>query len=203
MAIATDAVLKAVVSMALPNSVVAQNVFWCTFDNDGTSADEEDVTDDLETWLEGVYANLLAQLSTGWSLTQLDAYVRDAVEDDFDEIGTSFLTGVGTDASQLLPHGAAALTRIQTVNPDVQGKKFWAGMTEGQNGTGNLTAAVITALGLANADWATAFTGAQTGSGFTPGVWSIAKTAFFAFANEQIINTFWGYQRRRKPGVGI
>jgi hypothetical protein len=203
MALSTNDILKVVVSIAFPESVVAQNVFWVLFENDGGSAAEDDVLDDLETWVEGIYANLLSKWDTETSLDELHAYVYDSSEDDFDEVGSRSLTGVGITALDFLPHGTAAVTNAKTANPDVQGRKFWGGFTEGANNNGAVDSATLTAIALADADWVTDFTGAQTGSGFDPGVYSLTKSTFYGFTGDTVLNTVWGYQRRRKPGVGI
>lgn len=203
MALATDTILKVVVSMVLPESVVAQNIFWALFENTGSSADEDDVMDDLEDWIEGIYDNLLIKLDTEFSLDDIAVYRYDSGEDDFDEVGQASVTGVGLVNLDLLPHGAALVTNANTENSDVQGRKFWTGFTEGANNNGQVDSAIVANIVLAVSDWVSTFVGAATGSDFTPGVYSLTRKAFYPFNGDSTINLVWGYQRRRKPGVGI
>ena len=203
MALSTNDILRVVVSLVLPDSVVAQNIFWVLFDNDGTSTDEDDVLDDLEDWIEGIYDNTKGSVSTAVSLDDMKVYVYDSVDDDFDEVGDRTVTTVGTSGTELLPHGVAVVTNIGTTNPDVQGRKYWAGFTEGLNDDGYIVSTAVASFALQAGDVITPFTGAATGSTFTPGVYSITRSAFFASNGEAGTNLLLGYQRRRKPGVGI
>jgi hypothetical protein len=203
MAIATDAILRVVANLAFPESVVAQNIFYAVFSNDGTSADEEDVVEDLAVWIEDFYQAIVTYLVNDVSLTGITVYVLDEAELDWDEVGDFTLSVTGTDGTDYLAHGTAALMHANTVNPDVRGSKYVGLFGEGSNLDGGLTTAAGTALSNAFLAWVTAFTGAQTGSEFVPGVWSPTKSGFFSTNGNGFLNTFWAYQRRRKPGVGI
>ena len=203
MALAANDILKVVVSLAFPDSVVAQNIFWTLFEADGSSVDDDDVLDDLETYVEAIYANILGALSDLVSLDDMKVYVYDSVGADFDEVGDRTVTGVGTLATHMLPHGVAAVSNIGTTDPDVQGRKFWGGLGEDASEDGYVSAPSAAAFALCVGDWMTPFTGANTGSGFIPGVWSVVNTLFYASNAEGSTNLLLGYQRRRKPGVGI
>ena len=201
--LATDTILKIVVSMLLPESVIAQNVFWALFENTGGSADEDDVMDDLADWVEAVYSDFLIKLDTEWSLDDIAVYQYDAGDDDFDEVGKQSVTGVGLVALDFLPHGAAIVTNANTTDSDVQGRKFWTGFTEGANANGLVDGAMFAAIALVVDEWISPFVGAATGSDFVPGVYSLTRAAFSAFNQDSTFNIPWGYQRRRKPGVGM
>lgn len=203
MALSTNDILKVVVSMALPDSVVAQQVFWLLFENTGGSADEDDVIDDIEDYVEGMYGRILGTWSDLVSLDEMKVYVYDSTDDDFDEVGGSVITGVGTQATELQAHGLAIVSNALTTDPDVYGRKFWPGICEGFVADGYLASPGIAPYALATGDWITNFTGATSGSDFQPGVYSLTKTAFFAFGDDVTTNLLLGYQRRRKPGVGI
>ena len=203
MAISGGTILKVVVSLAFPSSVVAQNVFWTLYTASGSDHSDNAVLNDLETWVEAIYAELLDLMHTNVSLDNMKVYQYDVSEDDFDEVGEEALVGVGTDAADYLPLGVAAVTNANTEDPDVQGRKFWGGFTEQENVSGGLTAAALVAVAAAVVEWVTPFTGASTGSGFNVGVWSPTKGTFNDFTGASFINADFGYQRRRKPGVGI
>lgn len=201
--LAANDILKVVVALAYPDSVVAQNIFWILFDGDGTSLDVDDVLDDLETWVEAMYAIILSAESTQVSLDDMTAYVYDASEDDFDEVGSRTVTGVGTSAVEYLPQGIAVVQNGNTVDADVQGRKFWGGLTEATQDDGGLAAGQLANFAALGLEWVSPFIGADTGSGFTPGVYSLTKSAFKNFSGVVATNLTMGYQRRRKPGVGI
>lgn len=203
MAIATNAILRAVLSLALPDSVIAQNVFYAMFDNDGGSDDDDDVIDDLVDWIEDIFSSMLGAMSSQASLSDLKVYVYDSVGGDWDEVGTGIPAGVGTGVADMVPHGVAGLMHGYTTNPDVVGSKFLTGIQDTSVADSDITAGVLTNIVLAGADWLADFTGAATGSNFNPGVWSVTKTAFYEFQDKLVVNGQVAYQRRRKPGVGI
>lgn len=203
MSLQANDILKVVVALAFPDSVVAQNIFWVLFEADGTSTDEDDVLDDLETWTEAIYDELVGLMSVDAQMDQMTVYVYDAVEDDFDEVGDRTVSGVGVAADEYLPLGVAAVSNAGTVDPDVKGRKFWGGLTEASNDDGGIASAAAGNFSLAVTEWITSFTGSATGSGFVPGVYSLTKSSFKAFEGGGETNLVYGYQRRRKPGVGI
>lgn len=203
MAVATDAILKTVISMLLPESVIAQNVFYCLFKNTGTSDDEADVLLDLVDWMENIYQNQNTLVVSTAVLGGLTAYFRDVPGGDWDEIGSESVTDGFVGSSEMLPHGVAAISHARTTNPDVQGSKFWPGLVEGWQDQSVLGGGAMTLYLAAAADWITDFVGSATGSDFEPGVWSPTDLVFYHFSGSIIQNAYLGYQRRRKPGVGI
>lgn len=203
MALQANDILKVVLSLAFPDSVVAQNVFWVLFEADGGSADEQDALNDLEDWIEGMYTRIISNVADRVTLDDIKVYVYDSVDEDFDEVGDETVAVAFSNGNEMLPHGMAAVSNASTVDPDVQGRKYWGGFCEDYNDDGYLTGTLIANLALATGDWITPFTGGATGSGFIPGVWSPTRVAFRAFDDDTTTNLVWGYQRRRKPGVGI
>lgn len=203
MALSTNDILKVVVSLAFPESVVAQNIFWVLFDNDGPSADEDDVLDDMEEWIEDLYTQIISKISDEITMDDLKVYVYDSSEDDFDEVGDRALSVNFNQTADFLPLGVAVLQRANTVNPDVQGRKYWGGLCEVHNTAGRLEASAVADFILAGSAWIAPFVGTETGSTFTPGVYSLTKSAFYAFGEDLLTNLVLSYQRRRKPGVGI
>lgn len=203
MSVPTDAIIKTVISILLPESVIAQNVFYCLFKNSGGSDAEADVLLDLVDWMENIFQNINAQVVLTASLAGLTAYLRDVPGGDWDEIGSESVTDGFSGVSEMLPHGVAPISHARTTNPDVQASKFWAGLVEGWQDQSVLSPGAMVQFLAAAADWITDFTGTATGSDFEPGVWSPTDLVFYHFSGSIIQNAYLGYQRRRKPGVGI
>lgn len=203
MALQANDILKVVVSLAFPESVVAQNIFWTLFEADGSSVDDDDVLDDMEEWIEALYTRIIAKVSDEIEMDDLKVYVYDSGDDDFDEVGDRALEVNFNQTTDFLPLGVAVLQRANTVNPDVQGRKYWGGLCEAHNLQGRLEASAVADFVLAGSDWIAPFTGTATGSGFIPGVYSLTQSQFYAFGPDLLTNLVLSYQRRRKPGVGI
>ncbi len=203
MAVADGAILRIVASLLMPENVIAQNVFYAVFTDNGTSDDEDDVVDDLATWIEDMYTTLAGQVADEVSVTGIKVYNYDVIDDDWDEVGDAVITFTFTSGSDMLVHGVALVVHAKTTDPDVQAAKFIAGLSEPTTVDGLFTAAVLADVVDFAVDWTTPFVGAITGALFGPGVWSVANQNFFLFSGTEVINAIPGYQRRRKPGVGI
>jgi hypothetical protein len=203
MAVADGAILRIVASLLFPESVIAQNVFYAVFTDTGTSDDEQDVVDDLATWIEAVYDTINAQISDLVALTGLKVYVYDSIDDDWDEVGDAVLTDAFEAASEMLPHGVAYLCHAKTTDPDVQASKFIGGMAEQTSEDGTWSSSTMTNFALFGAEWVGTFVGGITGADFAPVVWSTAQGVAKLFSGTIILNATPAYQRRRKPGVGI
>lgn len=203
MAVPDGTILRVVASLLFPESVIAQNIFYAVFADTGGSDDDDDVISDLADWIEAIYDELAAEIQLDVQLTDIKVYFYDAGDDDWDELGADVLSDSFTGADEMLPHGVAAIQHAKTTNPDVQASKYWGGLDEGAQNKSILSANTITALTAAGLEWVTAFVGAATGADFGPGVWSPTKVNFFLFNGVYVTNGYMGYQRRRKPGVGI
>ena len=203
MAVANGAILRIVVSLLFPENVIAQNVFYAIFQDTGASNDEDDVITDLGTWIEDMYDTMANQLSLDTSLTGHKVYVYDSGDADWDEVGDGLLSDSFAGAGDILPHGVSLVMHAKTTDPDVQAAKFIGGMNEATTTDGLFIAGPLAAAVLFAVDWSTDFVGAATGGDFEVGVWSVKNTAFYNFSGVEVINVIPGYQRRRKPGVGI
>jgi hypothetical protein len=95
------------------------------------------------------------------------------------------------------------LITCQTTDPDVQGKKYVAGLSEGHCDDGLWQSGLVSALSDAAEDWLTAFVGAVSSADWQPGVWSPTRTNFYAATGSYAVPTIPAYQRRRKRGVGV
>ena len=201
--IADKAILRVVATLLFPDSVVAQNVFYVMFNDDGTSADEEDVLDDLVDWIEGAYDTIKTYLVSAITMDDIHVYVRDTGENDWDEVGVKDVNVTMSGGSDMIPHGVAALLHMGTTDADVTGSKFIGGIIDNSLTTSDFTSGVLTALALWGLEWVGNFVGTATAATFNPGVFSVAKNAFFVSDQIGLLNAQCAYQRRRKPGVGI
>jgi hypothetical protein len=203
MSVTEGTILRIVASILFPDSVIMQNVFHVALSSLVGDGDPDDITLDLEDYVSQIYQNFNNQLSDELTGDEVKCYEYDAVDDDFDEIGTGSLDITPIGSADYLPHGVALVNNIYTLDPDVQGRKFWGGFTEASQADGDWNAAILTAAAAAAVDMVSQYTGAETGSTYTPGVWSPTRTSFYAKSGVVAIPATVGYQRRRKPGVGI
>lgn len=203
MTIVTGDILRVVASMLWLDGNVNQNVFNCLISGGGGPWVDQDVLDDAEAWLDNMYANLTAHTSDSLDGNEALVYKYDAVGLDWDEVGSNLWTWDPAAASDELPRGVAALVRLWTTDPDVQGKKYIPGMLEANTTDGLFGASLVTALLLFAADWVNPFVGATTGATFTPGVWSVVQSALLLGVSHVATSTIPAYQRRRKRNVGI
>lgn len=202
MAVADQTILRVVPSLILPDNVVAQNVFYCRFNDDGSSTDEEDVSDDAVDWVDDIYGEMSSAISTDLTPDICKVYFYDSVGEDWDELGSSLLSFTPSASGDPLPHGTAALVHALSTDPDVRASKYFAGFTEAHHDSLRWTAGTLTQLANAGLEWGADHIGGATGATFNPGVWSIRLGAFLLLNQDLIVNAIAAYQRRRKPGVG-
>lgn len=203
MAVVTGDILRIVASMLWTDGNINQNVFNAQITGGGGPWDDQDVTDDAEDWLDNMYLNMTPSCSDEFDGNEVIVYKYDAIGDDWDEVASQTWTWNPTAADDQLPRGVAGLVRLWTTDPDVQGKKYIPGMTEGTVTDGLVNAANLVAMLAFGADWYLPFVGATTGATFTPGVWSVVDTVFRAGVDHIAANAIMSYQRRRKRNVGI
>lgn len=203
MAVADDSVLRVVASMLWTDGEVNQNVYNCLISGGGGPYVDQDVADDMEDWLDNMYANLTSSCSDALDGNETIVYKYDPVDADWDEVTSNAFTWNPSAAVDQLPRGVALLVRLWTTDPDVQGKKYLPGLVETNVTDGLFSGAIITnALAFA-ADWYLPFVGAASGATFTPGIWSVLNSLFWAGVNHIAVSAIPAYQRRRKNNVGI
>lgn len=196
-------ILRVVASMLWSDGNVNQNVFNCLVSGGAGPYTDQDIADDMEDWLDNMYANLTTSCSDELDGNEVLVYKYDAGDDDWDEVTSNAWVWDPTSGSDELPRGVAGLARLWTTDADVQGKKYLPGITEGGFVDGLISGGVLTAMLAFAADWYTPFVGSASGATFTPGIWSIANLAFYAGVNHIAANAIAAYQRRRKRNVGI
>lgn len=203
MSILEGTILRVVASLVFPDDVIMQNVFHIVLTNIVGSGDEDDVTTDLEEYAQLIYDELEGSMSDQMAGSEIKCYEYDSIDDDWDEIGTGALVIVGGGSADFMPHGTALLQLFYTLDPDVQGRKFWGGLTESSHADGDWTAGVIASAVLAAAEIVGTFVGTGTGNSYQPGVWSPTNGLMVVYSGVVATPAVVAYQRRRKPGVGI
>lgn len=203
MTIQDGEILRVVASMLWGDGNVNQNVFNCIVSGGSPPFTDDDVIEDMEDWLDNMYQNITNQTHTNLEGNEVIVYKYDSVDDDWDEVGSDAWVWNPSGAGDELPRAVAALVRLWTVDPDVQGKKYLPATIESILTNGLWTAGAITNFLAFAADWWQPFVGATSGATFTPGIWSVVNTAFFAAIDHIATTTIPAYQRRRKRNIGI
>lgn len=203
MAISEGTVLRLVAGMLFPDNVVAQMVFHLVATDLSGGDDDATVVSDLKAYARLGLVDLIADIASDMACDEVVVYEYDPVDEDFDEVGRDDYTVIFTGAGDHLPHGVAAIINFLTTDPDVQGRKFIPGMIEGNSTDGGWVASLIANLVLAGVSWSEQYTDATSGNVYTPAVWSPTNLNAFGMIGHGAVSTIPGYQRRRKPGVGI
>lgn len=203
MSVADNTVLRAVASFLWTDGNVNQNVYNCKVTGAGAPWDDQDIIDDIEDWLDDMYANMTTTMSDEINGNEVIVYKYDPVGADWDEVGSNAWSYNPSNVTDELPRGVAGLVRLWTVDPDVQGKKYIPGLTEISLVEGLWSSGLIVSLLALAADWYLPFTGTASGASFTPGIWSVASSVFQAAVDHIAASTIPAYQRRRKRNVGI
>lgn len=203
MSISVGDILRVVATAVWLDGNLNQNVFNAVIGGTGGPYTDGDIVDDALEWVEDMYANLVGNMSDEIDGSQIQVYVYDPIDDDWDEVGTSSWTFNPTAALEQLPRGVAALINAKTTDPDVNGKKYCGGLTEAAATDGLWSAGTITQLLGFAATWYTAFAGGTSGASWVPAIWSPTATNAFALSGDVITPTIPAYQRRRKRGVGV
>lgn len=203
MSVVTGDILRIVASMLWTDGNVNQNVYNAIVTGGGGPWDDSDIVDDAEDWLDTMYANMTTYCSDELDGNEVLVYKWDSVNEDWDEVGSQSWTWNPSAATEQLPRGVAALIRLWTDDPDVQGKKYIPGITEGHLTDGLFVSGVITYLLAMAADWYLPFSGVVTAATWTPAIWSVVGKVAEAAVDHFATSTIPAYQRRRKRNVGI
>lgn len=203
MSIVDGTVLRVVASMLFPDSVIAQNIFHLVATDLAGGNDAEDVVADMEEYIDEIYANLVSQMADSITAGEIKVYEYDPVDDDFDEVGTGAGSFSPTSTGEMLPHGVALVQNFFTIDPDVTGRKYWGGLTESAQDEGTWSSTPLNAAIAAAADIVATFISTALSNEYAPVVWSPTGTVAKPYSGTVTTNAICGYQRRRKPGVGV
>lgn len=199
-------ILRATLSFTIQDASVANLVhhFRVTV---GTETDYTLIANAIETALELGYAAIEVHMSTAISPVSLDLSEWDFVDNEWD--GKASVAATVPDGAHIggqLPSGIAIVMRWPTDELRRQARKFVPGAVEGDSNENqlnalSLTEAVISAALLNNDITAGALT--LRPCTFNDTVLSPRFETASDFSTTSIVNTFYGYQRRRQPGAGI
>lgn len=203
MSITSGDVLRMVVSIIWTDGNIMQNVFNAVVTGGGSPWDDADIVLDAISWAEDLYFNITGKISDECDGSQVQVYVYDSVDDDWDEVGSGVFTWNPSGATEQIPRGVAGLINLKSSDPDISGKKYLGGLVEGAFIDGLLSASTVTDMASFAVDWWAGFVGTDSGADWAPGIWSVAETVFKLAGTTAIIPTIPAYQRRRKRGVGI
>lgn len=193
-------IIRAAVSVSMPNASVAQLVFWWVVSNQ--SIGNDDVVDLIEDWFVNTFVDGIKSMMAD-SVTYVDAEIDRMFTSGTvaENLGTAIIGVSGSEASQAVSAAVAAYMRADTANPKTRGSKYIPGLCEEKIADGALTASALTDLGIALLDY---LSDIEDGAGglLVPGVLSRTAEAFVPFLGTGSITDVPAYQRRRKPNVG-
>lgn len=198
--IVIDAVIKFTITINMPLATIAQMVYHYLVTSAG-SATVAEVSDRFNDQVETAFAFIESILPTNVDWAETDMAIYNPATEQFDGVYTRALTGTqGTSANEMGSHGVAAVLRHPTLLARRQGRKFVPGIVETSITDSVIAAAALAALGNYGVEMADPI--GTLGTVLQPGVWS-PTLGFEPFEPTVIVNAITGYQRRRKPGVGI
>ena len=201
MAVQNGERLKVVQSINMPQNVIAQNVFYfkCVFQD---SQDEGDVVDNLEIWIETLYTGINGSVSNECTMGTMLVYEYDGASEDWDLIGEASPTVTFGATAEMLPHGVCMVVRAYTTDPDVIGRKYIPGFTEDLSADGAWTAGGLADAAGFGDDWDNTRS-IDANNSLEPGVFSTRYLDVIQLNGTEVVLANPGYQRRRRPGVGI
>lgn len=207
MTVPVNAILQVAFMASYPESSVLQNVWHLKLEGSAPAA-EGLVQGAVELFLETVYANLesfwTADLVTPWYT--IDEMAFSGVTDRwyvYRRIAEGLVGGlVGTSVADILPAGVAPYVEFLPVYRRHRGYKYLFGITEAANDPdGTPSSALVSALAAFAVDALAEYT-VETGVSVLYYVIPVTDAGLHNIPNAAIVRNTWGYQRRRKKGVG-
>lgn len=203
MAILVGDTLRVVAKMRdVNNSLIINRYFWRH--TGSGNADESTVLTALETTISTYYGYLDPYMPTSLQPESLEV---DLVQFANGKLVTISSVGNiawttwsgGTSSGERMPEGVCALVNLPTVIPRTQGRKYLGPLVEGANDGGSVGSGFL--LGIINYFFFLLNDATWDSQTFTPGLMS-KKAEQLAVFNSAVVPAVFGYQRRRKPGVG-
>lgn len=199
-------VLQVVQTWTTPGNEVAQNV-WHLEMVSGAGADEVDILAALNTQQDVAMGAIDSYINTGFEIVEIALLKRNLSTHEWDGLGSTQLTAsAGASASDYLPHGVAMVCRYQTALARRQGRQFIPGWVDAAVLDGVFASTYLAAAAAYMGYWGTDIS--VTGGLLQVCTYNVEPASAYyessSLANgTYLINEVPGYQRRRKPGVGI
>lgn len=161
-----------------------------------------EIHDDMDDWMERILDPLAPYVVVSCDVITSPVYVKQGA---LWNLETTILPAfTGTNMTDPLPSGVAALVTAYTYISKVMGKKYVPGLADDAVLAGAWVANVLSALADMAVEWITGFNSlADATSHWWPGVWSLKTISFQSFQSAAAISDIPSYQRRRKEGVGV
>lgn len=200
MPIVIDGNFRITIRWQMPDAVEAQSVWYAKVTAAGTGTSGE-LLDAWQLNHETAYAFVAPYISDGVSSLSAEiAYYDPGLGEWNTEATNNWTLLAGTSTADMAPHGNAPVVRFETATAKRQGRKFLPGMVESATTDSTLTGAAI--AGLLSYGITADNPVSDQGTSISMGVWN-PTLGFKGFSGTVLVNTITGYQRRRKPGVGI
>lgn len=201
MTIATNDLVQATMTIALPSGVRANNIFTMRYNGIIDVANGVAATEFVD-WAQLMYSQLSTivisasgVLSVRVLTLNTDGTVKELIADEA-------VNEFGAGGTEMLPHGAAAVIRAATTDPRAFARRFIAGINEAQQTSSAWAAGTLTALAAFGVEWMAGPFANAIGGLYSQGVLNILTGQFRECLGTVVVSGTVGYQRRRKPGVG-
>ncbi len=178
-----------------------QNVFYTQLDS-GTIPTNNATVAAMRSWCDDMYTLMEDHMKSTVELdeVQVSKWIPGS-PGTWDDIGSDAGTFVGVAVGELLPDGVALVMRAVTDAVKVIGRKYLGGLVESAvNNTAWEANVLVDALAFLVAWYEGPVPSVRE---FISGVFSTVLQDFVPFEAQGILSTIPGYQRRRKPGVGM
>lgn len=206
MALEIDDIVRIALTGTGAQATIWQNV-WHYKMTAGAGVDEAAFLTAVAANVDTTFLNIDQLLSDEYSFDQIEGWKYNFSTSKWNGIGTNnFADKVGLSASDPVAHGVAAVGRFVTQVARRQGRTFLPGLIEGAIDDGLLDATTLAAFALYMADFTN---NVLAGGGtfklctFNTDAQSIYFETSAVYVGPEIISAIPGYQRRRKPLVGI
>lgn len=194
-------IIRVTFNMVGPSAQVAQNVYHYIASAGVSDSDNNAITAIRDT-LDAAHTALNTFVSSNWTYADYTFSKSTDGGATFDDFGNT--PSLATDPSSVddpFPSGAAPVVLFNGSGTGRQGRKFLAGFRETAAADDVLNGAAVAAL--ANYAANVVVQRAVAGGTLNPGWLRRNPLGFTQYTGTFGVNTIVGYQRRRKPGVGI
>lgn len=195
-------VIRVVITWLLTNDDFAQTVLHFTVTG-ALPADDQAWIDLITDWISDGFGAESDVMSDEVDINEVNIAVLNQGTGEFDPVLEGAASGFsGGSVSSMLPHGAAAVLERFTSNPRSTGRIFMPGLPSGGQADGQITAGFLADLVTVVTRFASTYAGTG-GVTLTPLTYSRGTGTTNIMNGNVRVSALPGYQRRRKPGVGL